>query len=96
MDGSGVKRKMDSQQRERAGSQDSRQESTAKSAFGANLLNLPAGYQAVRSAKISSLTVRLLSGGSAIPYQPIGSSLMTLMLGYGWPLHSLMLALLGT
>jgi flagellar biosynthesis GTPase FlhF len=72
-DGSGVKRKMENQQRERMGSQDSRHESTATSAFGANLLNLPAGYRAVRSAKISSLAVRLLSGGSAIPYQPIGS-----------------------
>ncbi len=64
---------MENQQRERAGSQDSRHESTATSAFGANLLNLPAGYPAVRSAKISSLAFRLLPGGSAIPYQPIGS-----------------------
>jgi hypothetical protein len=62
VDGSGVKRKMDNQQRERAESQDSRHESTATSAFVANLLNLPAGYRAFRSAKISSLAVHLLSG----------------------------------
>jgi hypothetical protein len=46
---------------------------TATSAFGANMLNLPAGYRAIRSSKLNSLAVRHLNGGSAIPFKPIGS-----------------------
>jgi len=61
------------QKRGRTGSEDSRHESTATSFFGTNMLNLPAGYRAVRSAKLNSLAVRHLNGGSAIPYKPIGS-----------------------
>ncbi len=45
----------------------------ASSAVGANILNLPAGYRAVRSSKISSLAVRHLNGGAAIPFKPIGA-----------------------
>jgi hypothetical protein len=55
------------QKRGRTGSEDSRHESTATSFFGTNMLNLPAGYRAVRSAKLNSLAVRHLNGGSAIP-----------------------------
>jgi hypothetical protein len=62
-----------SQKRGRSLSQDSRQESTVSGTLGANLLNLPAGYRAVRSTKLNSLAVRHLNGGSAIPFQPIGS-----------------------
>jgi hypothetical protein len=61
------------QKRGRSLSQDSRQESTVSGTLGANLLNLPAGYRAVRSTKLNSLAVRHLNGGSAIPFQPIGS-----------------------
>ena len=59
--------------RDRSGSDDSRHESTASSSLGANRFNLPAGYKAVRSAKLNSLAVRHLNGGSAIPFKPIGS-----------------------
>jgi hypothetical protein len=58
--------------RDRSGSDDSRHESTASSTLGANCFNLPAGYKAVRSAKLNSLAVRHLNGGSAIPFKPIG------------------------
>jgi hypothetical protein len=61
------------QKRDRSGSEDSRHESTASSTLGANCFNLPAGYKAVRSAKLNSLAVRHLNGGSAIPFKPIGS-----------------------
>jgi hypothetical protein len=71
--GKGEKRKMDGQQREQAGSQESRNDSIASSAIGANILNLPAGYRAIRSSKISSLAVCHLNGGAAIPFKPIGS-----------------------
>ncbi len=71
--GKGEKRKLEGQQRDRAGSQESRNESVASSAIGANVLNLPAGYRAIRSSKISSLAVRHLNGGAAIPFKPIGS-----------------------
>jgi hypothetical protein len=64
---------MDGQQRERAGSQESRNDSISSSAIGANILNLPADYRAIRSSKISSLWVRHLNGGAAIPFKPIGS-----------------------
>ena len=40
---------------------------------GASLLNLPPGYRAVRSSKLSSLAVRPLEGGSVIPFKPIGA-----------------------
>ncbi len=60
------------QKRGRSGSEDSRHESTATSFFGTNMLNLPAGYRAVRSSKLNSLAVRHLNGGSAIPFKPIG------------------------
>jgi hypothetical protein len=56
------------QKRDRSGS-----ESTASSTLGANCFNLPAGYKAVRSAKLNSLAVRHLNGGSTIPFKPIGS-----------------------
>jgi hypothetical protein len=59
--------------RDRSGSDDSRHESTASSTLGANCFNLPAGYKAVRSAKVNSLAVRHLNVGSAIPFKPIGS-----------------------
>ena len=62
-----------SQKRGRSLSQDSRQESSVSGTLGANLLNLPAGYRAVRSTKLNSLAVRHLNGGSAIPFHPIGS-----------------------
>ncbi len=62
-----------SQKRGRSLSQDSRQESSVSGTLGANLLNLPAGYRAVRSTKLNSLAVRHLNGGSTIPFQPIGS-----------------------
>jgi len=39
---------------------------------GTSQLNLPAGYRAVRCSKLSSLAVRPLEGGSAIPFVPIG------------------------
>ena len=39
---------------------------------GASQLNLPPGYRAVRSAKLSSLALRPLSGDSAKPFKPIG------------------------
>jgi hypothetical protein len=39
---------------------------------GTSLLNLPASYCAVRCSKLSSLAVRLLEEGSAIPFVPIG------------------------
>jgi hypothetical protein len=61
------------QKRDRSGSDDSRHESVASSSMGANRFNLPAGYRAVRSAKLNSLAVRHLNGGSAIPFKPIGS-----------------------
>jgi hypothetical protein len=61
------------QKRGRSGSEDSRHESTATSFFGTSMLNLPAGYRAVRSSKLNSLAVRHLNGGSAIPFKPIGS-----------------------
>ncbi len=59
--------------RGRSGSQDLRHESTVSTTIGANLLNLPTGYRAVRSTKLNSLAVRHLNGGSAIPFRPIGS-----------------------
>jgi uncharacterized coiled-coil protein SlyX len=59
--------------RDRSVSLNSRNEFTARSAFDANILNLPAGYRAVRSTKLNSLAVRHLNGGSAIPFHPIGS-----------------------
>jgi hypothetical protein len=59
--------------RGRSKSEDSRQESTFSGTVGANLLNLPAGYRAVRSTKLNSLAVRHLNGGSAIPFKTIGS-----------------------
>ncbi len=62
-----------SQKRGRSLSQDSSQESSVSGTLGANLLNLPAGYRAVRSTKLNSFAVRHLNGGSAIPFQPIGS-----------------------
>jgi hypothetical protein len=62
-----------SQKRGRSHSQDSKNESSVSGTLGANLLNLPAGYRAVRSSKLNSLAVRHLNGGSAIPFQPIGS-----------------------
>jgi hypothetical protein len=62
------------QKRGRSKSEDSRQVSTFSGTVGANLLNLPAGYHAVRSTKLNSLAVCHLNGGSAIPFQPIGSS----------------------
>jgi hypothetical protein len=71
--GKGEKMKMAGQQRERAASQESRNDSIASSAINTNILNLPAGYRAIRSSKISSLTVRHLNGGAAIPFKPIGS-----------------------
>jgi hypothetical protein len=71
--GKGEKRKLEGQQRERTNSQESRNESIASSAVGANILNLPAGYRAIRSSKISSLAVRHLNGGAAIPFKPIGA-----------------------
>jgi hypothetical protein len=46
--GKGEKRKMEEQLRERAGSQESRNESIASSAIGANILNLPAGQTGFR------------------------------------------------
>ncbi len=61
------------QKRGRSKSEDSRQESTFSGTVGVNLLNLPAGYRAVRSTKLNSLAVRHLNGGSAIPFMPIGS-----------------------
>ena len=61
------------QKRGRSKSEDSRQESTFSGTVGANLLNLPAGYRAVRSTKLNSLAVRHLNGGSAIPFTPIGA-----------------------
>jgi hypothetical protein len=36
-------------------------------------MNLPTGYCAVKCIKLNSLAVRHLKGGSAIPFQPIGS-----------------------
>jgi len=69
-DGSGTGSNL---KRGRAGSQDSRHESTASTAMGANLLNLPTSYRAVRSTKLNSLAVRHLNGGSAIPFRPVGS-----------------------
>ncbi len=69
-DGSGTRSDL---KRGRAGSQDSRHESTASTAIGANLLNLPTSYRAVRSTKLNSLAVRHLNGGSAIPFRPVGS-----------------------
>jgi hypothetical protein len=61
------------EKRGRSESVESKQESVASTAMGANMLNLPAGYRAVRSTKLNSLAVRHLNGGSAIPFQPIGS-----------------------
>ncbi len=61
------------QKRDRSRSDDSRHESTASSTLGANCFNLPAGYKAVRSAKLNSLAVPHLNGGSAIPFKPTGS-----------------------
>jgi hypothetical protein len=63
----------DSKKRGRSRSLDSRQESASSTAIGANLLNLPTGYRAVRCSKLNSLAVRHLNGGSAIPFRPIGS-----------------------
>ncbi len=59
--------------RGRSESVESKQESVVSNTMGANMLNLPAGYRAVRSTKLNSLAVRHLNGGSAIPFQPIGS-----------------------
>ncbi len=64
---------MDGQQWERANSQESRNDSIASSAIGANILSLTVGYRTIRSSKISSLVVRHLNGGAAIPFKPIGS-----------------------
>jgi hypothetical protein len=61
------------EKRGRSESVESKQESVVSSAMGANMLNLPAGYRAVCSTKLNSLAVRHLNGGSAIPFQPIGS-----------------------
>jgi len=47
--GTGEKRKLEGQQTDHAGSQESKNESVASSAIGANVLNLPAGYRAIRS-----------------------------------------------
>ncbi len=66
--GKGEKRKMETQQRERSASQESRHASIASSAIGANILNPPAGYRAIRSSKISSLTVRQLNGGATFSF----------------------------
>ncbi len=63
----------DSKKRGHSKSLDSRHESASSTAIGANLLNLPTGYRAVRCTKMNSLAVRQLNGGSAIPFQPIGS-----------------------
>jgi hypothetical protein len=59
--------------RGRSRSLDSRKESASSTTIGANLLNLPTGYRAVRCSKLNSLAVRHLNGGSAIPFRPIGS-----------------------
>jgi hypothetical protein len=48
------------QKRGRSMSQGSKQESTVSGTMGANLLNLPAGYRAVRSTKLNSLSQRRL------------------------------------
>ncbi len=52
---------------------DNKKESASSTTIGANLLNLPTGYRAVRCSKLNSLAVRHLNGGSAIPFWPIGS-----------------------
>jgi hypothetical protein len=70
--GEQYKEKQNTKKRERSKSTDSRHKSVA-STVGANLLNLPTGYRAVKCTKLNSLAVSHLNGGSAIPFQPIGS-----------------------
>jgi len=67
--------KHEKEKRKRSCSSDgSRRESVAgtDTVAGSSSLNLPQGYRAVLSAKLRSLAVRPLEGGTAVPFSPIG------------------------